>query len=60
MEESEGSTVDEIVIAVKATQEVIALIFPPDNEVITDKDGGDQENVIRKIYFVIRSLLMRL
>ena len=43
--DSEGSTVDEIVTAVKTTKKVIVFISPPGNEVITDEDLGDEENV---------------
>ena len=35
----------EIVTSVKATREVIVFISLPGNEVITDEDSGDEENV---------------
>ena len=35
----------EVVTFVKATSEVTVFISPPGNEVITDKDSGDEENV---------------
>ena len=35
----------EIVTSVKATTEVTVFISLPGNEVITDEDSGDEENV---------------
>ena len=46
-EDGEGSTVDEIVTAVKATKKIRAVIFALNNEIITDEDSGDEENVQR-------------
>ena len=43
--DSERLTVDENVAAVKATEVVTVFISPPDNEIITDEDSGDGENI---------------
>ena len=44
-EDSEGFTAVEVVTATKANKEVTVFVSSPCNEVITDKDSGDEENV---------------
>ena len=50
----EGATAAEIITSVKATREVTVFISLPGNEVITDKESGDEETYICVIYLVIR------